>query len=42
MNKNILKIWYNIFDYERPKTNADIDTLIEIYNIFQVSLKPII
>lgn len=39
MDKNVLKIWYNIFDYNRSKTNSDMDTLIEIYGIFEKSLK---
>lgn len=38
-HKKILKIWYYIFDYNREKTNSDIDTLIEIYKIFESSLK---
>jgi hypothetical protein len=28
--KNVLSLWDNIFDYNRVKTNADMDTLIEI------------
>lgn len=38
-DKILLKLWYNIFDYGRVKTNSDMDTLIEIYNIFEKSLK---
>jgi hypothetical protein len=38
-DRSILKIWYYIFDYNRIKTNSDMDTLIEIYNIFENSLK---
>lgn len=38
-HKNILKLWYYIFDYNRIKTNSDMDTLIEIYKIFESSLK---
>jgi hypothetical protein len=38
-HKKILKIWYYIFDYNREKTNSDMDTLIEIYKIFEYSLK---
>ena len=38
-HKNILKLWYYIFDYNRIKTNSDMDTLIEIYRIFETSLK---
>jgi hypothetical protein len=35
----ILNIWVDIFDYNKTKTNADADTLIEIYQIFNSSLK---
>ncbi len=38
ISKDILKLWFNIFDYNREKTNSDIDMLVEIYNIFQTSL----
>jgi hypothetical protein len=37
--KKILLLWENIFDYNRVKTNADMDTLIEIYALFEKSLK---
>lgn len=37
--KNILKLWYYIFDFNRVKTNSDMDTLIEIYKIFESALK---
>jgi hypothetical protein len=39
--KTVLVLWDNIFDYNRIKTNADMDTLIEIYRIFDKSLKNI-
>lgn len=38
-DKGILKIWSDIFDFTRTKTNSDVDTLIEIYTIFEKSLK---
>lgn len=38
-DNGILKIWNDIFTYDKSKTQADIDTLIEIYNIFEKSLK---
>jgi len=38
-DRGILKIWSDIFDYDKTKTNADVDTLIEIYTIFEKSLK---
>ena len=37
-DKGILNIWYNVFDYDKIKTQADMDTLIEIYNIFDKSI----
>lgn len=38
-DKGLLKIWLDIFNYDKIKTQADMDTLIEIYNIFEKSLK---
>jgi hypothetical protein len=38
-DKGVLKIWYYIFDYNKTKSNSDMDTLIEIYKIFEQSLK---
>jgi hypothetical protein len=37
-DKGILHIWYNVFDYNKIKTQADMDTLIEIYTIFDKSI----
>lgn len=37
--KGILRIWNEIFSFNSIKTNSDIDTLIEIYQIFDKSLK---
>lgn len=37
--KGILRVWNDIFNYTSIKTNSDIDTLIEIYKIFDQSLK---
>lgn len=37
--KGILKIWNDIFNYSNMKTNSDIDTLIDIYQIFDQSLR---
>ena len=39
LEKNLLSIWYKIFDYNSRKSNYDIDSLIEIYNIFEKSMK---
>jgi hypothetical protein len=38
-DKTSLKLWNNIFDYNNLKTNSDMDTFIEIYKIFDISLK---
>jgi hypothetical protein len=38
-DKGILRIWLDIFDFTKTKTNSDVDTLIEIYSIFEKSLK---
>ncbi len=38
-DKLLLKLWYNIFDYTRVKTHSDMDTLIEIYQIMEKSIK---
>lgn len=37
--KGILRTWSDIFSYTSIKTNSDVDTMIEIYNIFEQSLK---
>ena len=39
LDKNLLKLWKNIFNFNSAKTQSDIDTLIEIYLIFEKSLK---
>jgi hypothetical protein len=39
IDKKISKLWVDIFDYNRTKTNSDVDALIEIYQIFEKSLK---
>jgi hypothetical protein len=39
LNESLLSIWYNIFDYNKEKTNADIDTLLGLYKIFEKILK---
>ncbi len=40
-DKQLLRIWYNIFDYNKVKTSSDIDTLVEIYLLFEHTLHPI-
>lgn len=39
IDKKIIKLWVDIFDYHKNKTNSDMDALIEIYKIFDKSLK---
>jgi len=34
-----LKLWYDIFDYDKLKTESDMDTFIEIYKLFEKSIK---
>lgn len=38
-DKGTLRIWKDIFNYTSIKTNSDVDTLIEIYQLFEKSLK---
>jgi hypothetical protein len=38
-HKNILNLWNHIFNYNGIKSRADVDSFIEIYNIFDKSLK---
>lgn len=35
----ILKLWGDIFNYGLSKTNSDVDTLIEVYRLFEKALK---
>jgi hypothetical protein len=39
IDKKLCNLWINLFDYNKTKTNSDIDALIEIYVIFEKSLK---
>lgn len=36
---NIVKLWKYIFNYQMVKTRSDIDTFIEVYHMFDKSLK---
>jgi hypothetical protein len=38
-HKNILKLWSYIFDYDNVKSKSDVDTLIEVYKLFDLSIK---
>jgi hypothetical protein len=39
VNENIITLWKHIFNYKGVKSRADIDSFIDIYNIFDKSLK---
>lgn len=39
INNNLILLWEYIFDYKKPKSRSDVDSFIEIYNIFEKSLK---
>jgi hypothetical protein len=39
VHRNILNLWSHIFNYKGIKSRADVDSFIEIYNIFDKSLK---
>ena len=41
LDKVLIKLWNNVFEYDRSKTNSDMDTLIEIYLLFEKSIKTI-
>jgi hypothetical protein len=38
-DKTSLKLWFDIFDYNKLKTNSEMDTFIEIYKLMDASLK---
>jgi hypothetical protein len=40
-HKNIINLWEHIFNYKSVKSRADVDNFIEIYNIFDKTLKNI-
>ena len=39
VHNNIINLWAHIFNYNGIKSRADVDSFIEIYNIFDKSLK---
>jgi len=39
VHRNIMNLWQHIFNYKGIKSRADVDSFIEIYNIFDKSLK---
>lgn len=38
-DKTSIRLWRDIFDFTNTKTNSEVDTLIEIYKIFDKSVK---
>lgn len=38
-DKISIRLWHDIFSFNQVKTNSDMDTLIEIYKIFDKSMK---
>ena len=38
-NENILKLWKYILDYNNNKSKSDIDTLIEVYKLFEAGTR---
>ena len=38
IEENCLDLWSDIFNYNKNKTNADMDMLIEIYRLFEESM----
>jgi hypothetical protein len=38
---NILKLWLYIFDYHNVKSKSDMDTLIEVYKLFNSAIRVI-
>ena len=38
-NGGILKIWEELFNYNKIKTNSDVDALVEIYSLMDISIK---
>jgi hypothetical protein len=37
-NEDLIILWSDIFNYTKPKTNSDIDMMLELYKIFEKSL----
>jgi hypothetical protein len=38
-NENIIKLWKYILDYNNNKSKSDIDTLIEVYKLFEAGTR---
>jgi len=39
INHNIIKLWKYIFNYKIVKTRSDVDTFIDVYQMFEKSMK---
>lgn len=39
ISNNVIKLWKYIFNYKIIKTRSDVDTFIEVYEMFEKSLK---
>lgn len=39
INHNIIKLWKYIFNYKTIKTRSDVDTFIDVYQMFEKSMK---
>lgn len=39
INENILKLWKYILDYNNTKSKSDLDTLIEVYKLFEAGTR---
>ena len=38
-HENILKLWSYIFNYNNTKSKSDMDTLVELYKLFENCIK---
>lgn len=41
VDSTTIKLWLDIFDYSKIKTNSEMDTFIEIYKLMESSLKTV-
>lgn len=39
INEDILRLWKHILDYNNNKSKSDVDTLIEVYKLFESGIK---
>ena len=39
IKENLISLWEFIFDFKKPKSQSDVDSFIEVYSIFDKSLK---